>query len=275
MAKKLIRLTESDLRNVVRESVNRILREADFSTFPYKGDFNERNKWWKSQMDNDFPNHGIDSSDDFQREYNTLQANKANQDKLDAKKAKEDARLAARAEKEVAKNERMAAKAEKRSLFEKAVEYTLYGDESLLSNDQYMNLGDENWGDEEWNDWFDGITKLPLFLKDTRSKVMSQIFGVGLNNATYDDSGYDYTCEWGVNWGKEDNQIAGIVIGVKLDEMSNMVYAKILYCNNEAIHTGRSNILINKFINGQIRKNMKIIADRMAKWKNYNFVQPQ
>ena len=51
MAKKLIRLTESDLHRIVKESVRKILKEDDGS---YKGVFihgNKPDEWWIPKID--------------------------------------------------------------------------------------------------------------------------------------------------------------------------------------------------------------------------------
>lgn len=72
MNKKLIRITESDFHKIVKETVNKVLNEIDYSSIPM-GDFTERNKWWKTQVDNDFPNHGIKDSQDWQSEYYKLE----------------------------------------------------------------------------------------------------------------------------------------------------------------------------------------------------------
>ena len=75
MNKKLIKLTESDLHKIVKESVDKILNEIDYSQIPV-GDYYERNKWFKQQVDNDYPNHGIEPSQtnpiNWQEEYQKL-----------------------------------------------------------------------------------------------------------------------------------------------------------------------------------------------------------
>lgn len=91
--KQRVKLTESTLRNIVKESVKRVLNEIDYSQIPL-GDFTERNKWWKTQTDNDFPNHGIKNSRDWQSEYDNLrhQQNVAEKNKKaeERKKKKEE-----------------------------------------------------------------------------------------------------------------------------------------------------------------------------------------
>ena len=78
MNKKPIMLTEQDLHKIVKESVKKILNEIDFSKVPV-GDYYERNKWFKQQVDNDYPNHGIESSQtnpiNWQEEYQKLTDN--------------------------------------------------------------------------------------------------------------------------------------------------------------------------------------------------------
>ena len=80
MSKNRIRLTESDLHRIVKESVNKVLNEMDYSSIPL-GDFIERNKWWKTQLDNDFPNHNVKDSKNWQYEYDRLFSDKLRQDK--------------------------------------------------------------------------------------------------------------------------------------------------------------------------------------------------
>ena len=262
MANKLIRLTESDLHRIVEESVNKVLNEIDYSSMP-TGDFTERNNWWKTQVDNDFPNHGIENSKDWQQQYDRLEADKKNQDKLNAKKEKENARIAKQAEKKAAKMARSQARREKHSLYEKAVGYTLYGDDFLTSYDRMRNLTDD-----EWNDWSDGLEFLPVCLRRQNAEIKAEIFGVGLNNVSYDSEGYDYVCEWGITWGEEDGQGAGIVIGVMLSPSSQALKARVLYCSNKEINTAKSSILITNYISRQVRKNMKNIGERITKWKD-------
>lgn len=78
--RKRVRLTESDLHRIVKESVNKVLNEIDYSSIPL-GDFIERNKWWKTQLDNDFPNHGVRDSKNWQYEYDKLSSDKLRQNK--------------------------------------------------------------------------------------------------------------------------------------------------------------------------------------------------
>lgn len=78
------------LDEMVKKTVKNVLKEIDYSKMPL-GDFYERNKWFKQQTDNDFPNHGIKQSDNWQGEYANLVKNKEKQDKISAKlKAKEE-----------------------------------------------------------------------------------------------------------------------------------------------------------------------------------------
>ena len=98
--KKIIRLTESDIRKMVNETVKKVLNEIDYSSMP-TGDFYERNKWFKQQADTDFPGHGIKDSDDWQQTYASLANKKAKQDKLDAKMRAKEKRDALRKKKMV------------------------------------------------------------------------------------------------------------------------------------------------------------------------------
>lgn len=92
--KQRIRLTESDLHRIVKESVKRMLNEIDYSQIPM-GDYTERNKWWKSQIDNDFPNHGLTNNRDWQSAYNTLVQDKEKQQR-EQRKAEREQRKAER-----------------------------------------------------------------------------------------------------------------------------------------------------------------------------------
>lgn len=91
--KQTIRLNESQFNNlvkkIVKESVNKILNEVDYSTMP-KGDWYERNEWWKQQLDKDFPEHDIEKSRDWRQDYSKLEQDKIEQDKITAKAKKKE-----------------------------------------------------------------------------------------------------------------------------------------------------------------------------------------
>ena len=74
MAKNKIIITENKLKQIVAESVKKVISELDLKTFP-KGDYRERNEWWKTQTNNDFPNFKGDSKD-WQSTYNSLDSEK-------------------------------------------------------------------------------------------------------------------------------------------------------------------------------------------------------
>ena len=70
--KNTIRLTESELKKVITESVKNILSEAaDFSTYPFGAHDSAVNDWWKQQVNNDFPDYQ-DTSSDWHDTYTTL-----------------------------------------------------------------------------------------------------------------------------------------------------------------------------------------------------------
>jgi hypothetical protein len=61
MNKKLIRLTESDLHRIVKESVNRILREASYNinSPEYKQMYDNGNRWPDEMDDTALTNREI------------------------------------------------------------------------------------------------------------------------------------------------------------------------------------------------------------------------
>lgn len=63
--KRRIRLTEADLHRVIKESVQKVLTEVDWSTYPESADFRGKDAWWKQQVDQDFPGHGVKDSRDW------------------------------------------------------------------------------------------------------------------------------------------------------------------------------------------------------------------
>ena len=70
--KNTIRLTESELKRIISESVKNILSEAaDFSTYPFGAHDSAVNDWWKQQVNNDFPDYQ-DTSSDWHDTYTTL-----------------------------------------------------------------------------------------------------------------------------------------------------------------------------------------------------------
>jgi len=121
---KQVKLTESELKQVIKEAAMQIINEIDYSQIPM-GDFYERNKWFKQQTDTDFPNHGVKDSDNWQNTYSDLASKKAEQDKIEAKtKAKESSALR---RKEDAKRRREAEKTRRK------VSRMKYGDGQLVA----------------------------------------------------------------------------------------------------------------------------------------------
>lgn len=117
-------LTESEVKELVKEAAMQIINEIDYSQIPM-GDFYERNKWFKQQTDTDFPNHGVKDSDNWQNTYSDLASKKAEQDKIEAKaKAKESSALR---RKEDAKRRREAEKTRRK------VSRMKYGDGQLVA----------------------------------------------------------------------------------------------------------------------------------------------
>lgn len=104
--KKTIRLNNQGLKNIIRESLRRYLTEVDWSTYPTSTDYRDKDAWWKTQVDSDFPGHKVDQSSDWKVTYSDLALDKKKRDKEQAKidrqnarEAKKQARLAAQAEK--------------------------------------------------------------------------------------------------------------------------------------------------------------------------------
>lgn len=79
--KRRIKLTESDLHNIIKESVKRILQEVDWSTYPESADFRGKDAWWKQQVDADFPGHGIKDSRDWKEEHRALSTQREKEQK--------------------------------------------------------------------------------------------------------------------------------------------------------------------------------------------------
>ena len=74
--------------------MNRVLNEIDYSNIPL-GDYTERNRWWRDQVDNDFPNHRLTNSSDWQSTYNKLAQDRDNQER-ERRKANRERRKAER-----------------------------------------------------------------------------------------------------------------------------------------------------------------------------------
>lgn len=130
--RKVVRLTEMELRHMISESVKRALNEIDYSTMPL-GDYNERNAWWKTQADADFPEHGVKDSRNWQETYNMLAQKKKEQDKIQKKKDKENAKL----QKMQQKFDKLR---DKINLYEKALSWAIEGNEQELSGyDEMLN----------------------------------------------------------------------------------------------------------------------------------------
>ena len=274
--KRKIRLSESTLKRMIAESVKRAINEINYNEMPL-GDFAERNNWWKTQVDADFPSHNVKSSKDWQGTYDELSRDKASKEKEQAKqekiKAREEAKKKRETEMLARKKERASQKREKREIFEKAVWYTLEGDESFLTPNQSMAIGDEKWGDDEWNEWSDGLKYIPLYLR-TQNRVKAEIHGVGLSNDEINRdfyANYDFVLELGVSWGEGEDNDAGIILGVNMFDDKNAVSCNVVYCSNKLVNKYGSNALITNYVNRKIRQNMSVVLAKEEKWKNYQF----
>ena len=70
--RNVIRLTESELKRVINESVKNVISEiADFSTYPFGAHDGAVNDWWKQQVNNDFPDYQ-DTPQDWHDAYTSL-----------------------------------------------------------------------------------------------------------------------------------------------------------------------------------------------------------
>ena len=93
--KKIVRLTESELKKLIKESV-------DMAGFPYTGDYRARNKWWQDKMNNDFPGKRSDGTDyqkAYMEFYDEAEKNRIAKEKEDAKVQKKAATAQRNAEK--------------------------------------------------------------------------------------------------------------------------------------------------------------------------------
>lgn len=166
--KKTIRLNNQGLKNIIRESLRRYLTEVDWSTYPTSTDYREKDAWWKTQVDSDFPGHKVDQSRDWKVTYSDLALDKKKRDKEQAKIDREKAR----AEKKKARLDAKAAKKTERKKSEgrKTTASMKYGDGKLVAEllpdcrvgwylfDAYKEI--QNEGEMDIEEYVDG-TWLP------------------------------------------------------------------------------------------------------------------
>lgn len=129
--KNTIKINESQLKALVMESARKVLNELNLMDMPL-GDFYTQNAWWKEQVDNDFPNHGIANSRDWKETYFQLSSAKDEREKtkkkIDLQKRKE------------AKAARQEWLGKFRGFFQKALDWAIEGaDENLPDYDEYLH----------------------------------------------------------------------------------------------------------------------------------------
>lgn len=129
--KRTIKLTENDLHRLIKESIRQYITEVDWSTYPSSTDFRDKDAWWKSQVDADFPGHKVDQSRDWKVTYSDLALDKKKRDKEQARIDKQKAR----AEKKQARLDAKAAKkaTKKQNTGRKTTASMKYGDDRLVA----------------------------------------------------------------------------------------------------------------------------------------------
>lgn len=166
-----IRLTESQLRNLIAESVKKVIKEYD-EPFPYDyKDAREREAYYQRAVKHDFPRDAqFKTGRSWEDMYNSLVNKKAAADK-DRQKA----------EKLKARDEKKKAAAQKKS-----------DDERLRKQKNHkwvIAVREALTGSDNANDNYDGLMDFPLFLKDG-SKLMfhAHSFMKPMEPDDYDDS---------------------------------------------------------------------------------------
>lgn len=249
MKRNSIRLTESQLKKIVTESAIRILNEVDTSQMPI-GDFYTKNNWWKEQVDRDFPNHGKTGVTDWRMAYYNLEQEKKDLDKRRAK-----------AEKMKAKQEREQKKKDAVGFYRIAAYYTLDGEDSLVPKDK---LGGEEYANETPEDWYDGITRLPIVTRDGQ-KVWANIDSVGYSIIVADA---DISAGWGILWGKGmDTKQAYISFKCNIYPEEKRVDFQLIHTNNQALDMEATSTLANKYVNSMVKKNYKTAVEKYKRYR--------
>ena len=189
--KKTIRLTESRLHKIISESVRGLLNEVDWSTYPSSVDFRDKDAWWKTQVDKDFPGHKVDQSNSWKETYSDLSLQKKKDDREAARQAKIDARNQRKSEREAAKQERQAKRLKDRQLFLKTVDYVMTGEDNLMTFDQRYASASEDVPEG----WYDGVERIPIVVRGIDKPIWFKPDSIA--EASGSPSNPDYCLGWG------------------------------------------------------------------------------
>lgn len=255
-------ITENKLRGFIREAVMRMLSESYIGSSPVFNDARDRDEWWKQRALTDFPGykylinqHQSRYGSDFQDLYYELRAK-------EEQKAKDNARK----ERQMRKQERLQAKQERelnrqnvRKLFLHAVNYVINGEDSLMSVEQIM--GDIH--NEIPEDWYDGVTKIPVVLDGEDSPRWASIDGVGQGN---DSSGAFISAGWGITFDDSEEGVASIRFSVYVDPKKNQIYFEVEDSDNELLNLSATSRVATKYLNGVIRRQFNNAAAKVEKY---------
>ena len=258
------RLTEGKLRNIIKESVRQMINELDITSMPTFGDARDRDAWWKEQALKDFPEYKYNINQhqsNFQELYYQLRANKEKSEKLRAKKERETARQAKKDEQMRNRQEKMQNRQNMRKLFLHAVNYVILGEDSLMSSEQIMNDIDN----EIPEDWYDGVTKMPVVLKGDRQPRWATIHGFGKGHYT---DGAFISLNWGieVNGIEGDEGVMSIDFNVFVDDRRNQIYFEITETDNDLLNIRATEQVATKYLNGVIKRQVKNAAAKVEKY---------
>lgn len=189
--KKTIRLSESSLHKIISESVRGLLNEVDWSTYPSSVDFRDKDAWWKTQVDNDFPGHKVDQSNSWKETYSDLSLQKKKDDREAARQAKIDARNQRKTEREAEKQEKQAKRLKDRQLFLKTVDYVMTGEDNLMSFDQRYASASEDVPEG----WYDGVERIPIVVRGIDKPIWFRPDSIA--EASDSPSNPEYCLGWG------------------------------------------------------------------------------
>lgn len=240
-------------RRINENARRRLTEDIDWSSYPTSTDFRDKDAWWKQQVDTDFPGHKVKSSDDWKVTYSDLNLDKQRQEKEQAKAA----RAAKRQERADAKAARATKRKEAMDLFLKTVDYIVLGEDML------ENPGEPS--DEIPDDWYDGVMKVPIVLRDG-TKLWGSIDGIydGVGDDAYINSG------WGISFGdNSEDEYVVIQFGVYIVPNRRQIQFVIKKMDNTNV-SHRTQAEITRYLNYLIPKKYKEVAMKLEKYRGGN-----
>ena len=267
--KKRYTLTESRLRNIIKEAVRGMINELDITSMPRFNDARDRDAWWKEQILKDFPEkkYLVDRQvGNFQDLYYRLRDEQEKSEQMRAKQERQNARTARQQEKQQMRQEKEAAKRKNRSLFLNTVAYVVLGEDALMSVEQIMGDIDN----EIPADWYDGVSKIPVIIRSNpndrsaRKDVWAKIYGWSEGAHTsygYISSGWNMEID-----GLGENGDLYMKFTIQIIPNRKEIQFMIDEYDNDIIDARMTEKFVTKYLNGVVRRKYKEAVAKIEKY---------